>query len=211
MSTLRTHHKVALVAAALTSSIALFDAATAATTGHYSVFADDSDSLLSQAGSSVVHGACYAALTWVLVREADRFSEYGRAVRITRRVLVVSLAVLGVGFVAVAPALTLAGITVNGPAGTLWGLVASIAFFAMIGTAVVLSVVVWRRNLVGVGGQVLRLLLPVAAGTILLGVLGSPWAHPAYVETTINVGIALIGAGHLDRVGSRPDPVQAAV
>ncbi len=211
MPVLATHHKVALVPSVLTCTIALFDAATAATTGHYSVFADDSGNAPAQVGSSLVHGLAYAALAWVLIREGFRFAPYGRVVRGTRWVLTVSLLVLALGFVVVSPVLVLVGAELDGAAGTAWGAVASLAFFGMILSAVVLSVVVLRRNHLGIGGRVLGLLLPVAAGSVLLGVLGSPWAHPAYVETVINIGLALVGAGSAVATGARHERVRVSV
>jgi hypothetical protein len=210
MPALATHHRTALVAAVLTSSIALFDAATSATTGHYSVFAEDSGNTVAEVASDLVHGLNYTAIAWVLIREGLRFRSYGRVVRAARTVLVASLGVLAVGFVVVVPALALTGTEPDGAAGTLWGLAATIGFFGMILATLVLGAVVIRRNLLGIGGAVLRLLLPVAALTALLGVLGSPWAHPAYVEAVINIGLALVGAGSALAVSVRHEPARAA-
>jgi hypothetical protein len=210
MPTLATHHKAALVAAVLTCAIALSDAATAATTGHYSVFSEDSDNLPAHIVVSVVHGLCYAGLAGVLARERDRFAGYGRLVRATRKVLLVSLVTLGAGFLSVAPVLELARVSLDGPAGTAWGAIASVAFFGMIGSSALLSVAALRTNRLGVGGRVLGLLLPVAAGTAALGLLGSSWAHPGYVETVINLGIALVGVGLPVAVGVRQDPLELA-
>ncbi len=38
-------------------------------------------------------------------------------------------------------------------------------------------------------------MIPVLLATIALGLLAPDWAHPAYLETTINVGVALLGVG----------------
>jgi hypothetical protein len=210
MPTLAVHHKVALVPAVLTSAIALFDAATAAMTGHYSVFAEGSGNTAALLASDLVHGLNYAGLAWVLTREADRLGGYGRVVRGATRALRASLVVLCLGFVLVSPGLVLTNTELDGVAGTVWGLVASIGFFGMILSTLVLGVAVVRRNLVGIGGSVLRLLFPVAAVTILLGVIGSPWAHPAYVETVINVGLALLGAGVLVAATARHERARAS-
>jgi hypothetical protein len=209
MSSLSTHHKVALLAAAATSGIALFDAITMATTGHFSVFADDSGHVPAQVAGSLVHGATYAALVWVLGSEARRFSGYGRVVRGARMVLTVALGILAVGFLVVAPLFAAVGLELDGVAGTVWGVIASVAFFGMVLAAIVIGLAVLRRNTLGLGGSVLRLLLPVAVVTVLLGVLGSPWAHPGYVETVINVGLALVGAGSALAITVRHEPARA--
>jgi hypothetical protein len=210
MTALAPRHKAAVAAAALTSSIALFDAATAATTGHYSVFAEDSGNTLALVVSDIVHGLNYAALGWVLVHERRCFAGYGRLVRGARWVLLASLAVLAIAFLVVAPALAVSGAHPAGVLGAAWGVLANVTFFGMILATVLLSLVVLRRNRLGVGGRVLRLLLPVAVATVLLGVLGSPWAHPAYVETVINLGLALVGAGSTLVVAVRHEPATAA-
>jgi hypothetical protein len=43
------------------------------------------------------------------------------------------------------------------------------------------------------GSLVLSAMLPVLGFTILLGFVAPDWAHPAYLETTLHFGIALLG------------------
>ena len=211
MSRLSAHHKIALLAAAATSGIALFDAVTSATTGHYSFFADDSGNVPAQVVAALVHGATYAALAWVLTRESRLFTTYGRTVRAARWVLTIALGVLAVGFLVVTPVLALSGVDLAGPAGAAWEFTANAAFLGMILSTASIGIAVLRRNALGAGGSVLRLLLPVVLVTVALGLLGSPWAHPAYIETTINLGLALIGAGSAVAITVRHEPVQAGV
>ncbi len=207
MSMLTPLHRLALTAATITSCIALADAVTAATTGHFSVFADDSGNTAAVLATSFVHGFTYAALAAVLLQQARHFAGYGRVVRGARVVLVAALALLAVAFLVVSPILRLTVAAGGEPVA--WAVVANVAFAGMILSTLTVSLAVLRRNLLGLGGRVLRLLLPVVGLTVLLGVVGSPWAHPAYVETVINVGLALVGAGVGASVGQRD--LEAAV
>jgi hypothetical protein len=80
------------------------------------------------------------------------------------------------------------------PVGIAWVWLASIAFAGMILSSLVLGVAVLRTNPLGYGGRILGLLVVVLPTTVVLGFVAPEWAHPAYVETTIHLGVALLGA-----------------
>jgi hypothetical protein len=63
----------------------------------------------------------------------------------------------------------------------------------------VLGLAVIRANPVGIGGRVLAWILPVTAMVVALAFLAPAYAHPGWVETVVNVGIALIGVGVVTR------------
>jgi hypothetical protein len=204
-------HKVALVGAALTSAIALTDAITHGLTGHYSPFSDDTDLLGVAAAGSVVHGLAYLGLCWVLVAEAGRFASTNRVARVARWVVTGSLALLAPGFVLVAPVVVLQDVD-SGMAYDLFGAVASAGFAGLILGSLVLGLALLRNPAAGIGGRLLSLLLPVFGLTLLLAWLAPAWAHPAYLETVIYFGLALLGAGAGAAVTprERTDPVPAS-
>jgi len=189
------HHVVALIGATLTSGIALSDAMLHGLTGRNLVFADNSGQLGWIVTGDLVHGFTYAAMIWVLIRERGRFDLANRFVRALRFVLIASLGALTGGFVLVAPILQIAGVPVTGAFWTAWGWLASIAFAGMILSSLLLGVAVLRINPLGYGGRLLGLLVPLLGITVLLGFVAPDWAHPAYLETIINFGVALIGVG----------------
>lgn len=191
---LQTHHRLALTGAVVTSAIALTDAITHGVTGGYSPFSEESDMTGVAAAGSLAHGLTYLALAAVLVREADRFRSTNRAARGSRWVVLVSLAVLAAGFIFVAPVVDLRG-AYDGTAYTSFGLVAGPAFGGLILGSLVLGLALLRNRALGVGARVLGLMLPVIGLSVLLGWLASDWAHPAYAETTLHFGLALLGVG----------------
>lgn len=190
------HHRLALAAATVTSTLAVFDAVNIALTGSGSLFADDSEHTTARIVGAAAHGLTYAALALVLVREADRIGGHGRTAGMLRRVLLASLLVLAVGFLTLAPAAAVVG---DGPLVTAWNGTASVAFVGMILSALVLGPVLLKRRNLRPGPVVLAALLPVFGLTIVLEVVAPAWAHPAYLETTLHFGIALLGA----RAGQR--------
>ena len=188
------HHVVALVCATLTSSIALSDAILHGLTGRNSIFSDGSGHPAWIVAGGVVHGLSYAALAWVLIREDPRFRQANRLSRALRYVLAGSLVALAAGFSTVAPIVVMANVPPNSPLGIAWLWLASIAFAGMILSSLLLGIAVLRTNPLGYGGRILGLLIIALPITVLLGVVAPQWAHPAYVETTIHFGVALLGA-----------------
>lgn len=169
-----------------------------ATTGHDSIFADDAGPVGAIVASDVWHGLTYAALAWVLMAEAARFARANRVARSCRWVLVVCLAASAVSFVVIVPALLLTDST-ESTFAAVFGTLGTPIFFGTIVAAVVLGLALIRTNPVGVGGRVLALILPVTAIVIALAFLAPAYAHPGWIETVVNVGIALIGVA----VGTR--------
>lgn len=191
---MKAHHVVAIIGCAGLSGIALTDAFVQATTGHQSIFADDSGRLGAVVAGDIWHGLTYAALAWVLIAEAARFAAATRMARLCRWVLVVGLIVSAVSFTVVVPILLLTG-SMDGAFAAFFGALGTPVFFATILAAIVLGLALLRRNPVGIGGRVLAWILPVTAVVVALVLVAPGYAHPGYVETVVNVGLALIGVG----------------
>lgn len=191
---MKAHHIAALIGCVGLSGIALTDAFVKATTGNDSIFAADDGPVGAIVASDVWHGLTYAALTWVLIAEAARFTTANRVARICRWVLVVCLAASAVSFVVIVPAMLLTEST-EGAFAAVFGALGTPIFFGTILAAVVLGLALIRTNPVGIGGRVLVLILPVTALIIALAFLAPAYAHPGWVETVVNFGIALIGVG----------------
>ena len=193
------HHLLALAGCTLVSAIALTDAVTTARTGHNSVFADGPTAVV--VATSLVHGLTYLALLAVLVRERARFTEAGVVARASRRVLQLCLALLSVVFLAVEPVLRIGGVDPDADSAVAvgYGIVATTTLLLMFLAGSALGLALLRHNPLGLGGRILGPLLLVVLGTLALGFVAPEWSHPAYAETVINFGIALLGV----RVGER--------
>ena len=204
------HHRLAIAGSAGLSAIALYDAITHGLTGHYSPFADDSGQAGPIVASYVVHGLAYLSLAYVLHRESAAFAAAPRAARAARHVLLVSFAVLGVGMLTLAPVTYLAGLY-EGALGVVWSMLGLVLLLGLLLASTVLGLAVVRRNPLGIGGRMLGAVIPVVLATVALGFLAPDWAHPAYVETTINFGVALLGVGVTAAAGTprRPQRTRA--
>jgi hypothetical protein len=192
--TLSPHHKLALLGAAATSAIALTDAITHGVTHDSSAFVDESAHPALIALVGVAHGLTYLALCAVLVREGFRFAGVNRVARGTRLVLVVSLGALSPGYALLTPFVGFTGVE-HAAGYAVWEGIATVAFAGLILGSLVLGLALLPSRALGVGASVLALMLPIAALTALVGWLAPAWAHPAYLETTLHVGIALLGVG----------------
>lgn len=202
---MRIHHVLALAGCVGLSTIALNDAVTHGLTGQYTVFNDESGRTVPLLLSDLVHGLTYAALCLVLVREAGRFADtnrVARVARVARRVLLVSLALLALGFVVASPVMLLWTGEPTGVGAVVWGVIGTGALLAMVLAGIVLGLALARRNPLGLGGRVLLALLPVIVATIGLGLVAPDWAHPGYTEMVINVGVALLGVRAAAYAGS---------
>lgn len=203
------HHTFALAGAAGLSAIALFDAVTHGLTGQWSVFADDSPVPWLQRVGDVIHGLAYLGALWVLYAER-RHVLAGRVARVLGWVLAASFAVLAATFLVVSP---LSWLGLDGLMGALSGVV-GVAFLVQLLAGMALGLTLWRRPATAPGNRVLAAALPAVLVTVALGFVAADWAHPAYVETCVIVGTALLGAAArpaaepaaaLDEVGARRD------
>jgi uncharacterized membrane protein YhaH (DUF805 family) len=183
----RTVHRLALAAAAGMSGIALSDAATKVLTGSYSVFSDESSVPWLMRASDLLHGLTYVALAAVLVQHRHRIERVNRTARVSFWVVLCSLGTLAAGFIVLVPFLDPQDMP---PAPAF---VVALAFGGMLLGAPVLGIAVRRVPELRPGSLVLMAMVPILALTILLGVVAPSFAHPAYLETALGFGVALLG------------------
>lgn len=179
---------------AATSAIALSDAVTHGVTGGYSPFSDKSDLSTLVLLGVVVHGLAYLAFVVVLVRESGRFRTTNRVARGSRLLIVGSLVLLAAGFLTVG-SLTAVRDAYDGTVYAVFGVIAGAGFGGLLLGSLVLGLALLPSSALGTGARVLALVLPVMIATTLLSWLSPIWAHPAYPETVVYFGLALLGVG----------------
>jgi hypothetical protein len=181
----------ALLGAAGISFIALNDAVTLALTGTNTSAGDDTLGLTAYGVIAwLVHAAAYLSFAAVLQSRRHAVDGGSRVRRWTGLVLTTSLVVLAIGMVV--------GTVLSLVRGDVWTapsyeLVMGTAFFAMFVTSLVLGFSLLRRPGLRLAGWTLAAVLPAMGVVFLLGALGSPWAHPAYVEALSAFGLAFVG------------------
>lgn len=181
---------LALLGAAGISTIALNDAVTFALTGEYSAASDVHGVSTMYALSGVVHGLAYLAFSAVLHARRRQVDGGSRFRRVVRSVLTVTLLTLAAGML-ISTAVSLA----NGEVleGGIYSMVATASFLGMFIASILLGFSLLRRRELRLASWTLVGILPGLGFTILLGALGSPWAHPAYVEVLTSFGLAFVG------------------
>ncbi|MGA8046145.1 MAG: hypothetical protein WCA30_07745 [Dermatophilaceae bacterium] len=180
----------ALAGATGLSAIALSDAVTFALTGQHTGFSDDFGVNPAFVVGGVIHSLAYLAFAGVLHSRRAEVDGGSRFRRVVRRILTGALLFLAVGMSA-HTALSITAGEVNDNA--VFGAVAGIALLLMILGSVTLGLSLLRRPDMRLPAWTLTAILPAIGLTIVLGVLGSPWAHPAYAETLVSFGLAFIG------------------
>lgn len=193
---MRQHHIIAAVFGWTTAAAVIIDTVIHGMTGSRTWVTDDAQgSFIGGLLSGLWLAATFASLAIVLLRERERFLDAPRVARIARRVLLVCLALLALGVGLISTVTDALGIQ----SGIVYDVSGTFAFVTVVTfslSALVLSVTVWRRNPLGVGGRVLRLLVPVALATGLLALVApAGWASPAYCSVVTVVGLSLIGVG----------------
>ena len=195
-------YKVAITAATLFSAISLYDAIHHGVTGRSSWLADEYGMTWATIAGAIVSAASFIALAAILVIERVRIDSRSRLRRWMRRLLAVDLAVLatvyGVG-------LPLTGALRDIRLDAAVGGVAGAAFAAMFILAVGLGLCLVRIREFRPSVVLLLAILPVIGLTFILQALGSSFAHPAYAETAVYLGIALLGRRPPTDV-SKPEP-----
>lgn len=180
----------ALAGAGGLSAIALSDAAIFALTGQRTAFSDEFGVNPWFVVGGIVHALAYLAFAGVLWEQRVRVDGGSRFRRVVRSVLTGALLFLAVGMFA-HTALSMATGEVNDNA--VFGAVAGIALLLMIVGSVTLGISLHRRPDMWLPAWTLSGILPAIGLTIVLGVLGSPWSHPAHAEALVSFGLAFIG------------------
>lgn len=197
----------ALTGAVGLSAIALNDAATFALTGHYSAASDEFGVNPLYLVSGLVHGLAYLALAGVLRAFGPRVDGGNRFRRIVRLTLIVAFLVLAGGMLVGTAVSAVTGEMLSGSG--LYGGVANVSFLLHFLGSVALGFSLLRQPGMRLPAWTLIAILPVLGLTIVLGVLGSPWAHPAYAEALVCFGVAFIGLSARDAThpARSPEPL----
>ena len=180
---------LALIGAAGISAIALTDAVTVALTGEPSFASDENGASAPFVLSGLVHVGAYVTFAVVLHRwraQIDDASRFRRAVRVVLTATFATLAItllIGTG-VSVA--------TGEVPENAVYGAVAGIAFLLMFVASLALGISLLRRRELRLAAWTLTGILAALGLTIMLGAMGSPWAHPAYIEVLAAFGLAFV-------------------
>jgi len=181
--------KLAVAGAAATSGIALYDAVHHGLTGRYSVFVSDSDVPAVELAGSLVHGFTYAALATVLLVQS-RLTSNSQAYRWICRLLGADFVVLAAVFLIGEPIAAATGMSIDAtPAGPIVG---NITFLLMFLLSFALGLTILRRPERRASAIILLAIGPVILLTVIAAALGSGFAHPAYAETLVHFGVALL-------------------
>jgi len=183
-------YKVAITAATIFSAVSLYDAVHHGVTGKGSIFSDEYGMTWATIAAAIVSALSFIALAVILVIERERIDSDSRFRRWVRRLLAVDLALLaavyGIG-------IPLMGALGRGGLDAAVGGVAGVAFAAMFILAVGLGLSLIRIRELRPSAVLLLAVLPAIGLTIILQATGSGFAHPAYAETAVYFGIALLG------------------
>lgn len=198
-------YKVAITAATIFSAVSLYDAVHHGVTGRGSVFSDEYGMTWATTAGSIVSALSFIALAVILVIERERIDSESRLRRWVRRLLAVDLALLAAVFGIGIPLMGALGRGYDAAVGG----VAGVAFSAMFLLAVGLGLSLLRMRELRPSAVLLLAVVPALGMTIILGAIGSDYAHPAYAETAVYLGIALLG--RRAQIGvAEPNPSRSA-
>ena len=204
--------KLAAAAAVATSGIALYDAAHHGLTGRYSEFSEESTIPALILVSETIHGLTYAVLAAVLVIWA-KSALVSRLQRLMARLLAVNLGVFAVFSLVVDPIAAETG----GSSAAVENVTSTIGgglFLLMFLLAFALGLTLLRTPDRRLSAVLLVAIAPVVLLTVVAAILGSGFAHPAYAETLVHVGVALLAlpatVAHRNRSQAAPSTTATA-
>jgi hypothetical protein len=174
--------RAALGAAVVLSVVSVGDAILRATSDVVPPWDDEFGTAWVLVATNLVMTVTFGLLSAVLARNAERIDEGSAVRRWTRRLLAVALGVLAVGYV-----------LVNVVDSELSGTVAGVAFLAMFVLGATLGALLLRRADVRLPAVLMVAVVPLIALTFAVEALLPGWGHPGYAETSLYLGIALLG------------------
>jgi hypothetical protein len=198
--------RAAMISAVLTSVMSIADAVHHGLTGEL-LLDEDSSAGWVRVGSSLLLAATFGLLAAALAEQASRVDAGSRAIRWVRRLMQGVLAVLSIVFAG--------GLVVEAYAGTAviheaWGAVGGASFVLMFLISVVLGACLLRRPDLRVAAVLMAAPAAMIPLTFLVQVLAPGWAHPAYAETALYIGVALLGRSPTPQHRQDPRPNQPA-
>jgi len=188
----------ALLGAAGISAIALTDAITFGLTGESSGATQDRGVTAPYVLSGLAHVGAYVAFAAVLHERRTQIDGTSRFRKVVRVALTVALTVLALTlFVGT----SFSVVTGEVPDNPLFGAVAGLAFLLMFVASLALGISLLHRPGFRLAAWTLTAIIGALALVSLLGAIGSPWAHPAYVEILAAFGVAFIALAPRHDVG----------
>ncbi len=183
-------YTVAITAATIYSAMSLYDAVHHGVTGEGSVFSDKYGTTWATITIGIVAAVSFIVNAAILVIERIRIDRGSRLRRWVRRLLAADLAVLAAVFGIGIPLMgALRPVSLDAAVGA----VAGVAFASMFLLAVALGLCLVRVRQLRPSAVLLIAVLPALGLAIILQAIGSAFAHPAYAETAVYLGIALLG------------------
>jgi peptidoglycan/LPS O-acetylase OafA/YrhL len=179
---MRQLERAALGAAVALSVVSIGDAIVRGTTDWTPPWDDENGATWALVTTNLLMMVTFGLLAAVLVRNAERIDSGSGAVRWIRRVFAADLAVLATGYLLV---------SVVGSGA--FGAIAGIAFLVMFVLGAVLGGVLLRRPDVRMPAALMVAVVPIIGLTFALEALAPGWGHPGYAETSLYLGIALLG------------------
>jgi hypothetical protein len=181
-------YKAAISAAGAFSALSLYDAVHHGITGHGSVFSDEHGTTWATIAMGLLAAVTFAALSVVLVQGSARIDAGNRVRGWIRRILAVDLVALAAVFAVGTPFLGGDSALAN-----VLGAVAGVTFAALFALAFALGLAIVRVPGLRASAVLLVSMVPVIGLTVALQALAPDFAHPAYTETAVYLGIALLG------------------
>jgi hypothetical protein len=175
----------AVVLAVVVSGFALVDAV-ASGAGRASLLDAGWPGSVLWVGVALAHALCYLAIVAVLLTVARAELAGSGWLGVLRWLLVGTYGAMAVGISLSA--------WVSQPAGVV-GVVVNLGFVLMLVVPGVLGVTLLVRGSRSPSAWLLAACGPVLVAVLAMAALAPGWAHPAYVETCANLGLALLGSG----------------
>jgi hypothetical protein len=191
---LPTTTKMALFGAALLSFLALQDAITHGITGEFSRASDEFGTTWIWLAGNIAHGVAYLGLLAILFAEARRIDAGSRARKVLRWLLVAAFVPLAAYFTFVTPILFATDADLANPPG--WAAALQfllIGFVLQFPAGLGMGFATRKVPDMSLASKVLIGILGAAAFTALLAFTAKDFAHPAYLEATVALGVALLG------------------
>ena len=183
-------YKAGIITAVTLSAVSLYDAVYHGVVGHGSALSDEYGRTWVTVAGSLLAALTFAALSAELVYASARIDTVSRTRSWIRRLLAVDLAALAAVFAFGAPFI---GAASDGKLAAVMSVVAGVTFGAMFLLAFALGVTILRVPALRTSAVLLLAVVPIIALTAALQALAADFAHPAYAETAVYLGLALLG------------------
>ena len=185
--------RAALGAAVAASVLSIADAVVRATSDEPPAWDPEGGVTWAIVAMNVLLAVTFVLLAAALVRAASEIDEGRTGRRWVRRILAVDLVLLAAG-----------GLASSVAGADFLGMVAGFAFLGMFVFGTALGALLLRRPELRVPAGLMVSTVPVIGLTFLLNAVAPGWGHPAYAETVLYVGIALLGT----TIAARTDTAQ---